>query len=122
MLEEDHYNLIVRRSFHATPKVKESDQRENIFQTKCKVKDKICHLIIDEGSESNCVSVDLVSELKLKTRPYSHPYKLKWFDSKASGSVNKQCLVGFPIGTYEDKVTCDILEMNVCHVLLGRPW
>lgn len=121
MLEEDHYNLIVRRSFHATPEAKGSDQRENIFQTKCRVKDKICDLIIDGGSESNCVSLDLVSELKLKTKPHPHPYKLKWLDCKVSGSVNKQCLVGFTVGTYEDKVMCDVLEMNVCHLLLGRP-
>ena len=73
------------------------------------------------GSESNYVSLDLVSELNLKTKPHPHPYKLKWLDSKASGSVNKQCLVGFVIGSYKDKVLCDVLEMSACHVLLGRP-
>lgn len=64
----------------------------------------MCDLIIDGGSESNCVSLDLVTELNLKTRPHPHPYKLKWLDNNASGSVNKQCLVGFVIGSYKDKV------------------
>lgn len=37
MPEEEHYSFIVRRSLHTTPKSKKSDQRENIFQTKCRV-------------------------------------------------------------------------------------
>ena len=26
------------------------------------------------------------------------------------------------IGFFKDKVLCDVLNMNACHVLLGRPW
>ena len=37
--KDEHYNLFIRRNFHATPKEKCSDQRENIFQTRCKIKD-----------------------------------------------------------------------------------
>ena len=120
--EDDHYNLVVRRNFHTTPQVKSSDQRENIFQTKCRVKDKICDLIIDGGSESNYVSMDLVTKLNLKTKAHPHPYKLNWLGSKASGSVTKQCFIGFNIGTYKDKVMCDVLDMSACHILLGRSW
>lgn len=28
----------------------------------------------------------------------------------------------FHIGRYRDKVTCDIIPMDMCHILLGRPW
>ncbi len=28
----------------------------------------------------------------------------------------------FQIGRYKDKVVCDIMPMDVCHILLGRPW
>ena len=28
----------------------------------------------------------------------------------------------FQIGTYKDVVLCDIMPMDVCHILLGRPW
>jgi hypothetical protein len=31
--------------------------------------------------------------------------------------VTKQCLVEFKIGRYKDEIIID-----VCHVLLGRPW
>ena len=47
--EEGRYHLLIRRNFHATPKGKKSDQRESIFQTKCRIKDKVCDLIIDGG-------------------------------------------------------------------------
>jgi hypothetical protein len=109
MPEEEQYNLIVRRSLHATLGERENHQRENIFQTKCRIKDKVCDLIIDGGSEPNFVSLDLVNELKLNTKPHPHPYKLKWLDNNTSGSVSKQCLVGFVIGSYKDKVLCDVL-------------
>jgi hypothetical protein len=120
--EDEHYNLVVRRNFHTTTNAKCSDQRENIFQTRCRVKGKTCTLIIDGGSESNCISQGIVDELNLKTRSHPHPYKLKWLDDKASGSVSKQCLVNFVIGSYKDKVMCDVLDMSACHLLLGRPW
>ncbi|XP_057543336.1 uncharacterized protein LOC130821562 [Amaranthus tricolor] len=122
MPEEEHLSLVIRRSFHTTPLAKRSDQRENIFQTKCKIQGKVCDLIIDSGSESNCVSRQLVTELNLDTKPHPHPYKMKWLDNKASGSVSKQCLVSLTLGTYVDEVMCDVLDMDACHLLLGRPW
>ena len=82
----------------------------------------MCDLIIDGGSESNCVSQQLVSELGLATKPHPHPYKMKWLDNKASGSVSRQCLVRLALGKYTDDSLCDVLEMDACHLLLGRPW
>jgi hypothetical protein len=36
--------------------------------------------------------------------------------------VTKQCLVEFKIGGYRGKILCDVIPMDVCHVLLERPW
>ena len=36
--------------------------------------------------------------------------------------MNEQCNVEFHIGTYKDEVLCDIIPMDVCHILLGRIW
>ena len=36
--------------------------------------------------------------------------------------VSEQCLVKFKIGSYNDKILYDIIPMDVCHLLLGRPW
>jgi hypothetical protein len=35
--------------------------------------------------------------------------------------VNNQCLVEFKIGGYRDEILCDVIPMDVCHILLGRP-
>lgn len=103
-LEEECHNLLIRRNLHMTPQTKKSYQRENIFQTKCKVENKICDLIIDGGCESNCVSKDLVKTLGLVTKPHPRPYKLRWLDESTGNRVRKQCLVSFHIGSYLDKV------------------
>ena len=32
-------------------------------------------------------------------------------------------LVSISIGsTYKDRIWCDVVEMDACHILLGRPW
>ncbi|XP_074314137.1 uncharacterized protein LOC141649343 [Silene latifolia] len=36
--------------------------------------------------------------------------------------VKKQALVSLSLGPYTDEVWCDIIPMNACHILLGRPW
>ena len=36
--------------------------------------------------------------------------------------VNQQVKVSFSIGTYKDEVICDVVPMEVGHLLLGRPW
>ena len=92
-----------------------------MFQTKCRVQGRVCDLIIDGGSETNCVSHQLVQDLKLNTRDHPNPYKLRWLDSKAKSFVRKQCLVSFSIGSYNDGMVCDVLDKNACHLLLGRP-
>ena len=35
---------------------------------------------------------------------------------------SEQCLVMFKIGHYFDEVLCDIMPMDCCHILFGRPW
>ena len=37
--------------------------------------------------------------------------------------MSKRALVSFSIGLkYKDDVWCDVVGMNACHLLLGRPW
>lgn len=58
----------------------------------------------------------------MTTKPHPRPYKLRWLDEHTGNFVKKQCLVKFKIGTFEDQVLCDVLSMDACHILLGRPW
>ena len=36
--------------------------------------------------------------------------------------VSEKCLVKFKIGSYHYEFLCDIIPMDVYHLLLGRPW
>jgi len=36
--------------------------------------------------------------------------------------VSRQCKVEFKIGSYKDEVLCDVIPMDVFHVMLGMPW
>ena len=36
--------------------------------------------------------------------------------------VSEQCEVDFQIGPYKDKILCDVIPIDVCHILLGRLW
>jgi hypothetical protein len=36
--------------------------------------------------------------------------------------VSQQCKLEFKIGGYRDEFLCDVIPMDVCHVLLGGPW
>lgn len=37
-------------------------------------------------------------------------------------AVSQQCLLNFQIGNLNEKVLCDVVEMDACHILLGRSW
>ena len=93
-----------------------------IFHTRCKILDKTCSFIVDSGSCCNFCSTRLVSKLKLTIIPHTKPYKLQWLNEQRKMIVNQQVKVPFSIGTYKDEVNCDIVPMEVGHILLGRPW
>ncbi|XP_057539575.1 uncharacterized protein LOC130817733 [Amaranthus tricolor] len=84
--KEEHYGMLIRRNFHATPRVAKSDQRE---------------IRLSVGLEIRFV---------------------QWLNDQIGNLVRKQYLVSFSIGLYQDQVLCDVLDLDACHVLLGRPW
>ncbi|XP_021775237.1 uncharacterized protein LOC110739089 [Chenopodium quinoa] len=120
--EEPKTNLVVRRALQARVDEPLAPQRQHIFITKCKIKGEVCDLIVDGGSEANTVSKTLIARLGLSTTNHPHPYKLSWLDSNSSTGVRKQCMVSFSIGSYHDTQLCDVVSMDACHILLGRPW
>jgi hypothetical protein len=97
-------------------------QRNNLFRTACKTKDRVCKVIIDSGSTDNLVSTEMVEKLELETTAHPKPYKVSWLQKGHQVMVTKQCLVEFKIGGYRDEILCDVIPMDVCHILLGRPW
>ncbi|GJS78813.1 gag-pol polyprotein [Tanacetum coccineum] len=116
--------LVVRRTLSTVvANEDESWLRHNIFHTKCTCKGKVCNVIIDGGSCENVISATMVSKLSLTTEEHPHPYKLSWFKKGNEVRVSQRCLVNFSIGKkYSDEVWCDVVPMDACHMLLGRPW
>ncbi|XP_074299792.1 uncharacterized protein LOC141630959 [Silene latifolia] len=100
----------------------DSEQRNQLFHTKCRVNDKWRSLIIDGVSCTNVASNEMVSKLGLVTTKLPHPYILHWLDDGSSVKVSKQARVGLVMGSYVDKVLCDVIPMDSCHILLGQPW
>jgi hypothetical protein len=97
-------------------------QRNNLFRTACKAKDRVCKVIIDSGSTDNLVSTEMVEKLELETVAHPNPYRVSWLQKGHQVMVTKQCQVEFKIGGYRDEILCDVIPMDVCHLLLGRPW
>jgi len=64
----------------------------------------------------------MVEKLNLQVVPHPKPYKLQWINENGELSVDKQVEIKFFIGNYKDKVLCDVVPMEACHILLGRPW
>ncbi|MCI19695.1 mutant gag-pol polyprotein, partial [Trifolium medium] len=112
--------LMVRRMLRNLVKEEDTNQRENLFHTKCLVQGKVRSLIIDGGSCTNVASTRLVSKLNLETKPHPKPYKLQWLNENVEMVVNRQVEVCFEIAKYEDVVLCDVMEAS--HLLLGRHW
>jgi hypothetical protein len=104
------------------PDIEKPVQRNSLFRTACKSKDRVCKVIIDSGSTNNLVSIDMVEKLDLEKTPHLSPYRVSWLQKGHQVMVTKQCLVEFKIGGYRDEILCDMIPIDVCHVLLGRPW
>jgi len=87
------------------------------------VKGNVCSLIMNSGSCANVASKSLVEKLKLSVSPHQSPYRIHWLNQGQGLQISSRCLLSFSNGkSYEDEIWCDIVPMDACHVLLGRPW
>ena len=115
-------SLVVRRVLSTQFVAAEQGQRHNLFQSRCKVKGQVCRFIIDGGSCNNIVSALLVEKLGLQPRRHPHPYHMQWLNNSGTVKVSAMIRLSFSIGDYHGEVDCDIVPMQACHLLLGRPW
>ncbi|KAA0054966.1 transposon Ty3-I Gag-Pol polyprotein isoform X1 [Cucumis melo var. makuwa] len=120
--EGDSLSCILQRVL-ISPKEENQLQRHSLFKTRCTIQGKVCNVIIDSGSSENFVSKKLVTALNLKTQPHEKPYKIGWIKKGGETLISEICYVPLSIGnSYKDQMVCDVIEMDVCHILLGRPW
>jgi hypothetical protein len=121
--DANHYEkLIVQRVLSTQMERVVQNQRHTLFQTKCVIKERSCHMIIDGGSCNNLASSDMVDKLALTTKPHPHTYHIQWLNNNGKAKVTKLVRLNFAIGPYHDVVECDVVPLQTCHILLGRPW
>jgi hypothetical protein len=77
---------------------------------------------VDSGSIDNLVSTEMVEKLELETVEHQSPYRVLCLQKGHQVNVTKQYLVEFKIGGYKDEILCNVIPMDVCHLLLGRLW
>jgi hypothetical protein len=78
--------------------------------------------IIDGGSCNNLVNSKVVKKLGLTTRAHPHSYNIQWFKNSGKVKVTQTIRVHFSIGSYHAVADFDVVPMDVCSLLLGRPW
>jgi hypothetical protein len=113
---------VVQRVLSAQVDTSENLQLHNLFQIFFIVKDCHVHTIIDGGSCNNMVSADFMAKIGLTTRLHTHPSYIQRLNNSGKAKVTHTARVHFSIGTYHDYADCDVVPMQACSLLLGRPW
>ena len=86
------------------------------------MKERRCRVIIDNGSYNNLTNLELAEKLDLTTRPHPHPYYIQWVNSYDKIKVTEIAHIEFSIGSYKGSADFDIVPLQVCQLLLGKPW
>jgi hypothetical protein len=115
--EDGRYLMLKKVLLNPKPEVENPVQRNHLFRIACKTKDRVFKVIIDSGSTNNLVSTEMVEKLEMKTTAHPNPYKFSWLSKGHQVMVTKQCLVEFKIRGYRDEIMCNVIPMDVCHVL-----
>ncbi|GJR50543.1 gag-pol polyprotein [Tanacetum coccineum] len=80
-------------------------------------------LVVSPESPHDDEVETLVTKLNLSTQPHPSPYVIQWLNQGKGIRVSHRVLLSFSIGkSYNDELWCDVIPMDACHVLLGRPW
>src|SRR5438105_5778201 len=119
---EKYRTLIVHRALSTKVESDDKIQRHNLFHTFLIVKDCRVHTIIDGGSCNNLVNTEVVKKLGLPTHEHTHPYHIQWLNNSGKVKVTQTARVHFSIGSYHDYADFDVVPMDACSLLLGRPW
>ena len=121
--DADRYeSLVAQRVLSTQVAPPEKNQRHTLFHTKGVVQERSIRIIIDSGSCNNLASTMLVEKLSLPTRKHPNPYHIQWLNDGGKIKVTRSVRVSFSMGAYSDFVDCDVVPMEACSLLLGRPW
>jgi hypothetical protein len=65
----------------------------------------------------------VVKKLGLNTKMHHKPYSLNWIRKDHKFPITKKCIIKFVITSkYVDEVTCDVVSLETCGIVLGSPY
>jgi hypothetical protein len=83
-------SLMMRKVLLKPEKEEENPtQRNSLFRTACKTKDRVCKVIVESGSTDNIVSKEMVEKMELETIVHPSPYKVLWLQKGHQVNVTK---------------------------------
>jgi hypothetical protein len=99
------------------------DSRSKLFHIRVIMRHTKVDTLIDSGSKSNLILEEVVKQLGLSTQMHHKPYSLKWISNNHKLHITKQCTLKFAISSkFMDEVTCDVVPLNECGMVLGSPY
>ena len=78
-------------------------------------------MIVDNGSQKNFISEDIVNKLGLVTTPHPQPYNIGWMKDGQELRITRQCRLTYFIKPFEDEVLCEVALLIIADVLFGKP-
>lgn len=75
-----------------------------------------CKLVIDGDITMNVVSEYAIARFDLKSKFYPCPFKVAWVENTTL-PVKERYLVLLKLGLYLKAICCDVLPMDIAHIL-----
>jgi hypothetical protein len=99
------------------------DSISKLFHIRAIMKHTNIDTLIDSGSQSNLISEEVVKKLGLNTKMHHKPYSLNCISKDYKLPITKKCIIKFAITSkYVDEVTCDVVTLETCGMVLGNPY
>jgi len=102
--------------------LEEIEEGELLFDSHMWVKGSSIHFIVDNDSQKNLISTEVVKRLDLPVTLHPQPYTIGWLRQGRDIHVIQQCRLPYGIKPLKDEVLCDISSLEVCDVLLRQPY
>jgi hypothetical protein len=64
-------------------------QRNSLFHTTCKTKDRVCKVIVDSSSKDNLISMEMVEKMELEIVVHPSTYRVLWLQKRHQVNVTK---------------------------------
>ncbi|GKD64595.1 hypothetical protein Tco_1306703, partial [Tanacetum coccineum] len=104
----------VRREDWSLPKILPEVRKNKVADAFQEEDELYCKILVSKA---------LVKAFKLLTEPHPSPYQIGWLKKGPTLKVNGIFKVSLAIRKhYNELVTCDVVDIEACHVLLGRSW